>query len=62
MAGLPPKGPLTQSETKGGKKNYDNGDYDDDDDDDDDYDYYDDDNNDYDVFFFFILKDLKQVW
>ena len=41
---------MTSLGTRGGKKNYDNGDYDDSDDDDDDYDDGDDYNDDYNVF------------
>lgn len=46
--------------TRGGKKNYENGDYDNDDDDDYDNDDYDDDDNDFNVFF--TPRDLKQGW
>ena len=53
-----PKDPKYNGNQRGGKKNYDNGDYDDDDDD---YDDYDDDHNDYNVRFF-IPTDLKQGW
>ena len=54
------QGTLNSIGTRGGKKIYDNGDYDDDDDDDD-YDDDDDDDDDYNVFLF-IPKDLKQGW